>query len=279
MRLFTHEIDRSRDLGAHTLTPFDYMRNSTTVALAPELGSVVASRLQRLTVDVLETLQKDLVRLALLTGAGIAARSLAAMVPDNVLVRVRPEPKILVGLLALAGSVIAALATHLGCPAGLSSVPVCILSPPTTSGIVEVFEEPEPQPLPTAILLVLRYPFGFLAALTGILLIDHTDATVHLLDLVARGWQSLSAFLARRRVRNDARGRHRGGRPARGNAPFMQERKYRPTPLPPDVQRALSRSQRRDLERFRRMAATDPFRALRDCLRVLGPRACRALFL
>ena len=285
----TRHTQPARDLLLKHATCGRQEMNTTAVALAPELGNVVAARLGKLSLEVLETLQKDLVRLALVTGAGVALRNLAAMTPDFLNWRWRPEPPVIVGLVALVGSLLAAFAAHFGCVGGVLSAPSCLMDPAQRAsqlGAQLAPTETEARNVPAAMLLVLRYPLGVAFGLATIIAIDHTDATVHLLDGLARGWRYLAAVLcsirwpwANKGV-SDARGRQgRDRRAARGYSPQMQQRKYRPVPLPPDFRRALSRAQRRDLEHFRRMAFTDPVRALRDCVRMLGWRACRALFL
>ena len=246
------------------------MNRTNAVALAPEIAPVIASRLEKLLGEVLFTLQKDVIRVALLTGAGVAARYLTAAWPTARWPLRQLDAPLIIGFLALLSGIVTAVGAHLSCAGGLGSAPSCLLGSSSELEIVESSASKNRGPLLKVLLL---YPLEVILSVAVLVAVDQFDLTVILLDNLTHFCRWLLCLLL------PSLRRGQGGRRGSNGAWWSRRQRKRPRPLPPAMTQALTRIQRRELEAYRRMAADgDPFRAMRDCVKKLGWRACRALF-
>ena len=207
------------------------------------------------------SLQKDMVRVGVLAAAGVAVRTLAANGGQHFFAQL--DPQILMGVVALIGGLTTAGATHLS----RTSTPVPTLPAPSGPGTSWQSN-----------LQVVLTPFEVLIALAALVAIDQTDLTVRLLDRVARGLKALLAVISSlpwiaNAGRGDVSRRGRGGNQRRPPS------SKRLNPLPLSLARSLTRRQRYEFDGLRLMREDDPIRALRDCIKSFGWRACQALFI
>jgi hypothetical protein len=250
------------------------MPSSSAVALAPEIGGAVVSRLETLLAEVFHTFQKDILRIGLLTAGGIAMRQLAAVVGAANLPRM--EPTTIIGLTALLLSLVTAAVARLGCVGSQGEFDAsCGLLAP--GGGTELATPPTPTGF-SLVSFVQQRPWEVTLVLMAIVAIDRNDIAVRLLDEIVHGWKWLLGLLSAKLGHPRALPGGQRNRQGRDHARRPSVPKKMP-PLPPTILRKLTRHERRQLEIFRRMAATDPFQALHDCLEVLGWQACRALFM
>lgn len=230
----------------------------------PTVSTAVSTKVESLVGEVMHSLQKDMVRVGVLAAAGVAVRGLAANGGQHYFARV--DPQILLGAVALIGGLITAGATgQLSRP----SPAVPALPGPSDPGTAASW---------ASSLQVVLTPFEVLLGLVALVAIDQTDLTVRLLDSVARGLKTLLAALSSLPwIANAGTGdvRRRGRSGSQRQPPSSKRLK----PLPPSLTRSLSRRQRYELDGLRLMREDDPIRALRDCVKSFGWRACQAIFM